>query len=78
MCNGVISNKQNNVKRKVRSDKILKSKYKFCDYQTNKTTNVKLNCLNYHSTKEERKKNLSFTTMNVIMVHLFILYSRFI
>ena len=74
----LISNKHNNVKRKARSDKILEPKCKLCDYQTNKTTNMKLHYLNHHSTKEERKKSLSFTVMNAIMVHLFNLYSRYI
>ena len=56
----LVSNKHNDVKRKERSDKVLEPKCKFCDYQTNKTTNMKLHHLNHHSTKEERKKDFKF------------------
>jgi len=56
----LISKKHTGDKRKVRNDKILEDKCKFCDYKPNKTTNYKLHYLNKHATKEERQKDFPF------------------
>ena len=51
---------KNNGKRKTRSDKILEEQCKFCQYKSNKTTNMKLHILTNHSTKEDRKKGMKY------------------
>ena len=47
-------------KRKERSDKIIEEQCKLCNYNSNKTTNMKLHMLTKHSTKEERQKEMKF------------------
>ena len=54
------SKKHNGEKRKERCDKFLEPKCKFCNYETNKTTNMKQHYLNKHGSKEERQKEFLF------------------
>ena len=54
------SKKHTGQKRKERSDKILEEQCKFCQYKSNKTTNMKLHILTNHSTKEDRKKGMKY------------------
>jgi ribosomal protein L35 len=54
------SKKHTGEKRKERSDKILEEQCKLCNYNSNKTTNMKLHMLTKHATKEERQKEMKF------------------
>ena len=54
------SKKHTGEKRKERSDKIIEEQCKLCNYNSNKTTNMKLHMLTKHSTKEERQKEMKF------------------
>ena len=54
------SKKHTGEKRKQRNDKIIEEQCKLCNYNSNKTTNMKLHMLTKHSTKEERQKEMKF------------------
>jgi ribosomal protein L35 len=47
-------------KRKERSDKILQDQCTFCEYKSNKTSNMKTHILTNHSTVEERKIHMKY------------------
>jgi hypothetical protein len=51
---------KNNGIRKTRSDKVLDTKCKHCEYTPTRTTNMKLHYLNHHASKEERKKEFKY------------------
>ena len=54
------SKKHTGEKRKQRNDKIIEEQCKLCNYNSNKTTNMKLHMLTKHATKEERQKEMKF------------------
>jgi hypothetical protein len=54
------SKKHTGEKRKQRNDKIIEEQCKLCNYNSNKTTNMKLHILTKHATKEERQKEMKF------------------
>ena len=58
--NHLESKKHNGEKRKERSDKVLEPKCNLCNYETDKTINMKQHYLNNHATKEERQKEFIF------------------